>query len=128
MTIIFKVVAIGILFAVISVVLKQFRREYALLLALCVIIVIASFVFGEISKSFYEFYDLFKLINIKHIKSLLKITGIAIVADIVCDILDDCGEKAVSNVICIVIKFIILSFTIPMLKETISFCSEILNK
>ena len=53
---------------------------------------------------------------------------IAIIADIVCDVIDESGEKAVSNVICIVVKFIILIYTLPMLKEIISFCNEILNK
>lgn len=128
MTIVLKVVAVGIIFAIISVVLKQYRREYVYLLSLCVVIIILSLVIDEISSTIGEIYDLFKIINITHIKSLLKITGIAIIADIVCDVIDESGEKAVSNVICIVVKFIILIYTLPMLKEIISFCNEILNK
>jgi hypothetical protein len=82
----------------------------------------------EFSGFIKEIYAFFNLIKIEHIKSLLKVAGISIVADVICDILDDSGEKAVSNIVCIVIKIIILISTLPMLKEILNFCSVILNK
>jgi stage III sporulation protein AD len=128
MNIIFKIIAISLIFTITSIILKQYRREYSFLLALSVIIIILSILIDEFSGFIKEIYAFFNLIKIEHIKSLLKVAGISIVADVICDILDDSGEKAVSNIVCIVIKIIILISTLPMLKEILNFCSEILNK
>ncbi len=129
MTVILKLVGIAIVYLVLSVMLKEYRNEYVLLLRFAVsviIIVIAADSIDNFLISMLSALDIFN-IESEHIKTLLKVAGISIVTDFIYDSLIDCGETSIARLVSISSKLIIIGFSMPMLNSLIVLCAEMLK-
>lgn len=129
MTVILKLVGIAIVYLVLSVMLKEYRNEYVLLLRFAVsviIIVIAADSIDNFLISMLSALDIFN-IESEHIKTLLKVAGISIVTDFIYDSLMDSGETSIARLVSISSKLIIIGFSMPMLNSLIVLCAEMLK-
>ena len=129
MTIIFKIVAIAVVYLILSSMLKEYRNEYVLLLRFAVSIIIILIVTDTIYDLITKFFSIFEIFNIdsEHINTLLKVAGISIVTDYIFDSLIDSGETSIARLVSIGSKLLIIGLSIPMLNSLIILCVEMLK-
>ena len=125
---IIKIVGIGLIALVISIVLKQYRPEYAIYISIVAGILILVFIMSKIT----GIINLLKsisdktYINKQFLSILLKITGIAIITEFAVSICTDAGEKAIASKIEIGSKVIIIAMSIPIISSLLELIIEIL--
>lgn len=125
---IIKIVGIGLIALVISIVLKQYRPEYAIYVSIVAGILILVFIMSKIT----GIINLLKsisdktYINKQFLSILLKITGIAIITEFAVSICTDAGEKAIASKIEIGSKVIIIAMSIPIISSLLELIIEIL--
>ena len=124
---IMKIIGIGFITLIITIILKEYRKEYAIfavliggaliiLFSMDIIIQIVDFINELNSKSDYNNF----------ISLLLKITGISILTEYAVSICKDTGENAIANKIDFGGKIIIISLSIPVISETLENLSMLL--
>lgn len=113
---IIKIIAIGIIAVIISLIIKQYKPEFAIYISIIAGILILGLAFDKLA-------DLIKLLNTfankssvngKFIMLLIKITGIAILTEFAVSLCKDSGESAIANKIDISGKIMIVAVSIPI--------------
>lgn len=129
MNFIVKIVIVAFVYLLLSLFLKDIRREYVFLMRVATIILVATLLAEEVSGYFSELIGLFEFVDFdyQHIKLMLKVVGITVLTDIVCDVLEENGEKSISNVVTLSSKFLILFLTIPLVKTILIFCLKLVE-
>ena len=129
MNIIYKILLISIVYIVISSIFKNIQNEYLFLIRLCTVCIIAMLILNEATQfldKIESYLSVFEL-NTYHIGLLFKMVGISIITDFACDILKDNGENAISNIVSLSGKIIILTLAMPLLDALINICIKILD-
>ena len=124
---IIKIIGIGFITLIITIILKEYRKEYAVLsvviggsIILFLSLDILKNIFGfieELSKNSY--YENF-------ISLLLKITGISILTEYAMSICKDSGETAIANKIDFGGKLIVISLSIPVISTALQTLTSLL--
>lgn len=124
MSIFLKIGIMALIYLSFSVILKSYRPEYVFLMRIFVVVFIFALLIDDISGFISNILSVFSVFNIQteHINLLLKVTGIAIITDFICDILTDSGEKSLAGVVSISSKFLIIFLSLPILNGLILFC------
>lgn len=123
-----RIIGVGFLGLIATVILKEYKKEYAIYASLiCGTIIlfysmgtlesIISFLVNIVSNSRY---------NNAFIKIILKITGIAILAEYAVSICKDLGENSIANKIDFASKIIVVSLSIPIISNTLEILTELL--
>lgn len=125
---IIKVVGIGFLTLIITVVLKEYRKEYAIYSVLIggMIIIFYSIDTLKAIISFINDLSKNKNYNTEFIFLLLKITGISILTEYAVSICKDSGENAIANKIDFGGKIIVISLSIPIISTTLTSLTKLL--
>lgn len=123
-----KIVGIGIIAAIIITIIKQYKPEFAIYVSILAGIIIFFMVFENLSGIIDLINDLTLKSNVNSdfIKILLKITGIAFLAEFAVQICMDLGESALANKVDLGGKVIIISLSIPILSSLIETVVQIL--
>ena len=125
---IIKIIGIGLIALVVIIILKQYRPEFTIYVSIIAGILILAF----IMEKFTGIINLLKTIsdktyiNKQFLGILLKITGIAIIAEFAVSICSDAGEKAIASKIEIGSKVIIIAMSIPIISSLLELIVEIL--
>ena len=129
MSILFKIAAVAFVYVCLSTILKPQRPEYIFLIRICAVVIIFLFIVEDIANFITNILSAFSAFNISsaHVSLLLKVVGISIVTDFVCDSLKDSGESSLSNVVSISSKFMILYMSLPLLNGLIIFCLQLVK-
>ena len=119
-----KIGIIALIYLFISVILKSYRTEYVFLMRVFAVVLVFATLVDDIARFISNILSIFTVFNIEseHINLLLKITGIAIITDFICDTLIDSGEKSLAGVVAISSKFLIMFLSLPILNGLILFC------
>ena len=126
MNIFLKIGFVALIYLSLSVILKSYRPEYVLLMRIFAVVLIFSLLIDDISTFISNVLSIFSVFNIKseHIKLLLKVTGVGIVTDFICDTLIDAGEKSLAGIVSMSSKFLIIILSLPILNGLIVFCMK----
>ena len=126
---ILKIVGIGLLTLIITIILKEYNKDYAIYVVLAGGMIILLFSMDTISsvvgfiRNVYigsgKYNDVF-------ISLLLKVTGIAILTEYAVSICKDAGESAIANKIDFGGKIIIISLSIPIISDTLDSLTKLL--
>ncbi len=129
MSILIKIGAVAIVYVGISAILKSQRPEYVFLTRICAVILVFLFIVEDIATFITNILSAFSAFNINsaHISLLLKVVGISIITDFICDTLKDNGEVSLAGVVSISAKFMILYMALPMLNGLIIFCLQLVE-
>lgn len=125
---IFKIIGIGFLSLIITITLKEYKKEYAIYSALIGGTIILFYSMGTI-KTVVDFIleiSLNSKYNNSFIKILLKITGIAILSEYAISICKDLGENSIANKIDFGSKIIVISLSIPIISNTLNSLTNLL--
>ena len=123
-----KIICVGLIALIISVIIKQYRPEFAMYVSIGAGILIFSIIAGKLSgiievlKSFTNKTS----INNEFLTLLIKITGIAILTEFAVSICKDSGESAIASKVDLSGKVIIMSMSIPIMASLLETIISIL--
>ncbi len=125
---IIQITAIAFISTFIIVLLKQYKPEYAIYISILAGIIILSLTVFKLTAIIELLKSLSgKLgVNAKLFAILIKITGIAYLAEFAINICKDSGENAVASKVEIASKIIIMSMSIPILASLLDIINNIL--
>lgn len=121
---IIKIIGIGLIGVVITIILKQYKSEFSIYVSIITGIIIILISTNNISGIINTLKEISNKANIngEFLGIILKITGIAMLTEFAVSICQDSGEKAIASKIDIGGKAIILGISLPIvttLLETI---------
>ena len=123
-----KIIGIGMISLIIIIIIKQYRPEFAIYISIIagiLILIISLQKMGEIVSLIKSISDKAG-INGEFLKIILKITGIAILAEFAVSICKDSGESAIASKIEMGSKIIIISMSIPIISSLLELMLNIL--
>lgn len=114
---ILQIVGLGIIGTVLILVIRQQRPELALQLSLVISVIIFLVVAGKIALIIDLFNELANRANISqlYLNTILKIIGIAYIAEFGAQVCKDAGEGAVAGKIELAGKILIMVLAMPIL-------------
>lgn len=112
-----QIVGLGLVVTFIIVLIKQHRPELALQLSVLTGVIIFGMMLGKIGAVFNVLQDLASKANLNliYMGTVLKIVGIAYIADFGAQICRDAGEGAVANKIEFAAKILVMVLAIPVI-------------
>lgn len=123
---IFKIILIGFLGTIFCIVLKENRKEIAMIVGLATVVIIMIFGINYIS----QVIELIKELSIKaglpnnFLSIILKIIGIAYIVEFASDICKDAGQEAISSKIQFAGKCVILTMGVSIIGNFV----DVINK
>lgn len=126
---IFAIVGFSITAAVLAVLLRQYRPEYAVLVGLSAGVILLVFVLIKAQPVFSEVSTLLDRANIKssYAGILLKALGICFVTQLASDACKDAGESAIASKIELAGKFAVLLVALPLFEQIATLAINLLN-
>ena len=125
---IIKIVGIALIALIIIILLKQYRPEFAIYISLLTGVLILLLVIDQLSQiiSLLQSLATKASINSTFLGLLIKITGIAFLAEFAVSICKDAGEGAIASKIEIGSKIIIIAMSIPIISSLLEIILKIL--
>ena len=112
-----KIIGIGLLALILIIVIKQYRPEFAIYISIIAGIIIFFFAMDKLTNIINLLKDICNQagVNNKYLGILIKMTGIAFLAEFAISICKDAGESALANKVEIGSKAIVISMSIPII-------------
>lgn len=126
---ILKIVGIGFLTLIITIILKEYKKDYAIYAVLIggmIILLFSMDIISSVIGFIRNVYIGSSKYNDAFISLLLKVTGIAILTEYAVSICKDAGESAIANKIDFGGKIIIISLSIPIISDTLDSLTKLL--
>ena len=125
---IIKIVGIALIALIIIILLKQYRPEFAIYISLLTGVLILLLVIDQLSQiiSLLQSLATKASINSTFLGLLIKITGIAFLAEFAVSVCKDAGEGAIASKIEIGSKIIIIAMSIPIISSLLEIILKIL--
>lgn len=125
---IIKLIGVGLIALVIIIIVKQYKPEFVIYVELAAGVLILSMTFDGISQivNIIQSYSQKISVNNKFIIVLLKITGIAILAEFATSICKDAGESSIASKIDIGSKVMIITTSIPIISSLLEVILKVL--
>ena len=123
-----KIICVGLIALIISVIIKQYRPEFAMYVSIIAGTIILFLIIDKISGIITLLTNLSKKtgINSQYLNILLKITGIAILTEFAVSICKDSGESAIASKIDLGGKVIVISMSIPIISALLEIIIKII--
>ena len=118
---IIKIIGIGFMTLIITIVLKEYKKEYYIYAVLVGGAIILFYSFDVIKEiiGFINEISSNSNYNNEFIRLLLKLTGISILIEYAVSICKDAGENSIANKIDFGGKIILISMSIPVISVTL---------
>ena len=125
---IIKIIGIGLVALIIIILLKQYKPEFAIYISLLAGVLILLLVMDQLTQVISLLQSLASKasINSTFLAILLKITGIAFLAEFAVSVCKDSGEGAIASKIEIGSKIIIIAMSIPIISSLLEIILKIL--
>lgn len=123
-----KIVGIGIIALILIIIIKQYRPEFAIYISLIAGALILYFVLDKVT----NIINLLKQIceksgvNSNFLGILIKMTGIAFLAEFGISICKDAGESAIASKVELGSKAVIISMSVPIIYNLLEVILKIL--
>ena len=123
-----KIIGIAIIALIIIILLKQYRPEFTIYISLLAGIIILWLIMDKLTGIVQLLQSLASKSNInsQFLSLLIKITGIAFLAEFAISICKDSGETAIASKIEIGSKIIIISMSIPIISSLLEIILKVL--
>lgn len=123
-----QIIGIGLVAVTISIVLRENRPEFAIFISIIVGTIIIIGLIPNLKSIIGYIENLSSKININFsfVNILLKITGIAILAEFAVSVCNDANEKAIGSKIDLGGKILIISMSLPIIKALLDVILKLL--
>jgi len=118
----FKIIGVGLCSVVISVILKQYKPEFALLINVCCGVIIFLMLIDGVKTIINSMVEIQTLSEFKVdiLSPILKVVGIGYITEWSSDLAEESGNKSISNKIILGGKVSICIVALPLIKNLIS--------
>ncbi|MBE3101117.1 MAG: stage III sporulation protein AD [Firmicutes bacterium] len=125
---IMQIVAIGLIAAVLAVVVRQQRPDMALMISLAAGVIIFIMVLGNVKAVVNTINNMAQRANLDsiYLTTILKVVGIAYIAEFGAQICKDAGEGAIASKIELGGKLLIMILALPILTALMEVILKIL--
>jgi len=125
---IIKIIAVGLIAVIIVIIIKQYKPEFAIYVSIITGAIILYMIFGKLQGIISLLQNISSKagVNSQFLSLLLKITGIAFLAEFAINICKDAGEGAIASKIEIGSKVIIVSMSIPIISSLLDVILKLL--
>ncbi|MBP3832075.1 MAG: stage III sporulation protein AD [Clostridia bacterium] len=125
---IIKIIAVGLIAVIIVIIIKQYKPEFAIYVSIITGAIILYMIFGKLQGIINLLQNISSKagVNSQFLSLLLKITGIAFLAEFAINICKDAGEGAIASKIEIGSKVIIVSMSIPIISSLLDVILKLL--
>ena len=125
---IIKIIAVGLIAVIIVIIIKQYKPEFAIYVSIITGAIILYMIFGKLQGIINLLQNIGSKagVNSQFLSLLLKITGIAFLAEFAINICKDAGEGAIASKIEIGSKVIIVSMSIPIISSLLDVILKLL--
>ena len=125
---IIKIIGIGLIALVVIIILKQYRPEFALYISLLAGVIILYLAIDNLTSVINMLKEICDKsgINSKFLMILIKMTGIAFLAEFAISICKDAGEGAIASKVELGSKAIIISMSVPIIYNLLGVILKIL--
>ena len=123
-----KIIGVGLISLIIIIIIKQYKPEFAIYVSIVSGIIIIYMIFNKLE----GIINILKTISNKSginnnfLDLLLKITGIAFLAEFAINLCKDSGEGAIASKIEMGTKVIIVSMSIPIISSLLEVITKLL--
>ena len=126
---IFKIISIGLVGGILSMTVRQYKKEYAALVGLAVITVILFFTLDTLGETIRTVSDVTEKsgVDAKYFTAVIKVVGVAYITQFASEILRDGGENAIAVKVELAGKVFILGLTLPIVTEFLEVCINALS-
>lgn len=116
---VFKITAVGVVGALLSVTVKAYKKELSMAVAIATGLVITGMVLLYMEDVFDTFSSLIEKtgINREYFSIILKVTGIAYISQFAAELCRDAGENAIALKVETAAKIAVVLLTIPVIRE-----------
>ncbi|MBR6700517.1 MAG: stage III sporulation protein AD [Firmicutes bacterium] len=125
---IFKIAIIGIAGTLLAGILKEQKKEYALYVGLATVIVIFSMIIKQLS-AIFDFFRIWQQdmsYGEFYVPVILKILGVAYIADFTSQICKDAGENAIGGKVDMAGKVMVFYLAIPVMTSIMELINTLL--
>ena len=124
------VAIIGMIGAILTVIIKQHKPEFAIYTSIITVVIIFSSVLGVALPIISDMKSMLNntSIDFEHITILIKSVGICYLTQFVCDICRESGQTAIANKIEFAAKIAICFISLPLFHNLISVVEAIIGK
>ncbi len=125
---IFKIIGVGLLTCVLSIIIKQIKPEFNIIILLCGGIIILFMVLDQLKNVFDYFLTIFSKTNMDYslFVSVLKVLGVGYLTEFANSICVDSGSASIGEKILIAGKIIIFCLALPIVTNLIDLIIEML--
>lgn len=125
---IIKIIGIGFISLIVTIILKEYRKEYAIYAVIICGAIILLYSLNTVSSivNFLSEISKNRSFNTDFISCLLKITGISILTEYAVSICKDSEESAIASKIDFGGKILVISMSIPIISTTLESLIKIL--
>lgn len=126
---VFKIVGIALTGAILSLTVKEYRRE----LSVCIGIITGIILLFSVTEGLYEIFLETENIILKsgvkteYLIAILKVVGISFITQFSAEVCRDAGQSAIASKLEISGKILILTFTLPIISDFLDICINALN-
>ncbi len=126
---IFKIIGAGLIGGILSIVIKQYKKEYAVLIGLVTVTVIMFFTADTLSSAVEQISLLTEKsgVDTRYFTAVMKVVGVAYITQFGAEILRDGGEGAIALKVELAGKIFILGLTLPIVTEFLEVCVDALS-
>ena len=125
-----SIVALGIIGAALSVLLKQYHKEYAMVVSLVTGLLILFFIIGQLTPILEELQTLYQ--SSQEVQSylpiLFKSIGICFLTQIASDTCRDAGESAIASKVEMAGKIAVLLISLPLFRQILSVGAQLISQ
>lgn len=123
-----KIIGVGLIALIIIMIIRQYKPEFVIYTELIAGVIILSMCFDKITAIINLILDYANKIEVsnKFVVVLLKITGIAILAEFGSSICRDAGESSIATKIDIGSKVMIVTTSIPIISSLLDIILKVL--
>lgn len=127
---VFKIAAFAVITALLAVMLRQYRPEIALLASLASGLLIVLAVVEQVTGILHSISEIAEDVGIDRaaLSVIFKVVGISYLAGFAADTCRDAGESALAGKVELAAKILLLSLTLPLIKEVLGSVSSLLPK
>ena len=125
-----SIIAVGIIGALLSLILKQYKPEFAIVVSIVTAVIIFILIIGWLLPIISDIKSMLDRaeISYKYIYILLKALGICYITQFACDICKDSGQTAIASKIELAGRLAICIVALPLFTELLSLVETIIGK
>jgi stage III sporulation protein AD len=124
-----QIIAIGLIAAMLCILLRQYKPEFAMLLGLAAGFIMLMLIIGELRSVLDEAQSIVSggLVREEYMQILLQALGLCFITQIACDACKDAGENAISAKIEMAGKIAVLAVSLPLFRQVMVFVGMIMR-